>query len=108
MNTTYRRIAYTVAFALLGVYGFFTLRGPQGIPALIEKRTKIRQLEEENANLVRENEYKRERIRKLSASASQLDVEIRDKLDKVQPGETEFILPKTPPATPEANPPKGR
>lgn len=93
MNNFYRRIIYSAAFALLGVYGYFTLRGPQGVPALLEKRKQVRQLEEENANLVRENDNKRERIRKLTESASQQEVEIRDKLKMLRPGETEFILP---------------
>jgi cell division protein FtsB len=94
MNSYYRGIVYSVAFVLLGVYGYFTLRGPQGVPALLEKRRQVRQLEEENANLIRENENKRERIRKLNESASQQEIEIRDKLKKLRPGETEFILPE--------------
>lgn len=94
MKSFYRRIVYVVAFALLGVYGYFTLRGPQGIPALLEKRRLVRQLEEENATLARENDSKRERIRKLNESASQQEMEIREKLKKLRPGETEFILPE--------------
>ena len=94
MNSYYRGIIYSVAFVLLGVYGYFTLKGPQGVPALLEKRRQVRQLEEENANLIRENENKRERIRKLNESASQQEIEIRDKLKKLRPGETEFILPE--------------
>ena len=96
MNSVYRRMAYMAAVALLGVYGFYTLRGPHGISALFEQRNQIRQLEDENATLARENEYKRERIRKLNESASQVEIEIRDKLKKLRPGETEFILPETP------------
>lgn len=96
MKSSYRRIAYSSAFVLLGVYGYFTLKGPQGIPALLEKRKLVRQLEEENANLARENDNKRERIRKLNESASQQEMEIREKLKKLRPGETEFILPEGP------------
>lgn len=96
MNSVYRRIAYMAAVALLGVYGFYTLRGPHGISALFEQRNQIRQLEDENATLARENEYKRERIRKLNDSTSLVEIEIRDKLKKLLPGETEFILPETP------------
>src|SRR5260370_37889242 len=96
MNGYYRGILYSAAFVLLGVYGYFTLRGPQGLPALLEKRRQVRQLEEENANLIRENENKRERIRKLNESVSQQEIEIRDKLKKLRPGETEFILPESP------------
>jgi cell division protein FtsB len=109
MKSAYRRIVYSVAFVLLGVYGYFTLRGPQGIPALLEKRRQVRQLEEENANLARENDYKRERIRKLNESASQQEIEIRDKLKKLRPGETEFILPEAPKlAAPAPDQPTGQ
>lgn len=100
MTTVYRRILYTAAVALLGVYGFFTLRGPQGISALMEKRNQIRRLEEENAAMARDNEYKRERIRKLGESTSQLQIEIRDKTKKILPGEMEFVLPETPKPVP--------
>ncbi|MGI8744482.1 MAG: FtsB family cell division protein [Bryobacteraceae bacterium] len=96
MTTLYRRILYTAAVALLGAYGYFTLRGPQGISALMEKRNQIRQLEEENAAMARENDRKRERIRKLGESVSQLKLEIRDKTKKILPGETEFVLPEMP------------
>ena len=68
------------AVALLGVYGFYTLRGPHGISALLEQRKLSGQLEDENATLARENEYRRERVRKLNESPSQVDIEIRDKL----------------------------
>ena len=94
MNFVSRRIAYMAAVALLGVYGFYTLRGPHGISALLEQRKVIGQLEDENATLARENEYRRERVRKLNESPSQVEVEIRDKLKKLKRGETEFILPE--------------
>jgi len=96
MNPVVRRIAFTVAFALLGVYGYFTLTGPQGIPGVLEKRRQIRQLQEENANLVRETEIKKERIRKLTQSESEQGIEIRKKTDKVKEGDVEFMLPKQP------------
>lgn len=102
MITVYRRILYTAAAALLGMYGFFTLRGPQGISALLEKRNQIRQMEEQNAAFTRENEYKRQRIQKLSQSTSQLQIEIRDKTKKILPGETEFVLPEMPKQAPGA------
>ena len=94
MNFVSRRMAYMAAVALLGVYGFYTLRGPHGISALLAQRKLIGQLEDENATLARENEYRRERVRKLNESPSQVEVEIRDKLKKLKPGETEFILPE--------------
>jgi len=96
MKTTVRRIAYTIVFTLIGIYGYVALRGPQGIPALLEKRKEIRELEEQNAAILRENEYKRERIRRLQESPSEQEIEIRKKLHMLRQGETSFILPDQP------------
>ena len=96
MNTAVRRIAYIIAFVLIGLYGFVALQGPQGIPALLEKRHEIRQLQEQNANLERENAYKRDRIRKLKENTSEQEMEIRKNLHKLRQGETSFILPDAP------------
>jgi cell division protein FtsB len=94
MINTLRRAALLIAFALLGAYGLVELRSPQGIPALRERWNEIRKLEEENANLQRENDYRRERIKKLEGSASEQELEIRKKLKLLRPGETSFILPE--------------
>jgi cell division protein FtsB len=80
----------------MGAYGLAELRSPQGLPALKEKWNQIRQLEEENANLQRENEYRRERIKKLESSPSAQELEIRKNLKLLRPGETSFILPEQP------------
>ena len=94
-----RRIVLLVLFALAGTYGFIILRGPQGIPALKEKWSQIRQLEEENATLQRENEYRRSRIQKLQSNPAQQELEVREKLKLLRPGETSFILPEQPKST---------
>src|SRR5580700_6165208 len=96
MNSSVRRVLILVGFALIGAYGLSELRGPQGLPALREKWNEIRQLEEENANLQRENDYRRDRIRKLESSPSEQELEIRKKLKLLRPGETSFILPEMP------------
>ncbi len=91
-----RRIAVLIVFVLIGVYGYLSLRGPQGVPALMDKWQEIRRLEEENANLQRENDYRRDRIRKLQDSPSEQELEIRKQLKLLRPGETSFILPDQP------------
>jgi cell division protein FtsB len=95
-------------FVLVGVYGYMSLRGPQGIPALMDKWREIRKLEEDNASLQRENDYRRDRIKKLQESPSEQELEIRKKLKLLRPGETSFILPDQPKhdgATPPTPPP---
>ena len=96
MSNTVRRALLVIVFALIGVYGLMELRGPQGLPALRDRWTEIRKLEEENANLQRENDYRRERIKKLEGSVSEQELEIRKKLKLLRPGETSFILPEQP------------
>src|ERR1700722_5272168 len=96
MNTSVRRLILVIACALVGVYGVVELRSPDGIPALRERWIEIRRLEEENANLQRENDYRRDRIKKLESNVSEQELEIRKKLKLLRPGETSFILPAQP------------
>ena len=105
MNITVRRVFYTVALIAMAGYGYVALRGPQGIPALREKWREIRQLEEENANLQRDLQYKRERIDRLKNSPSAQEIEIRRKLKLLKPGETSFILPDAAPDGDSSKPP---
>jgi cell division protein FtsB len=91
-----RRTAVLTVFVLIGVYGYMSLRGPQGVPALMDKWREIRRLEEENASLQRENDYRRDRIKKLQDSPSEQELEIRKQLKLLRPGETSFILPDQP------------
>src|SRR5271155_3812859 len=105
MSSSVRRAVILVAFALIGAYGLAALRGPQGLPALREKWNEIRQFEVENANLQRENDYRRDRIKKLESNPSEQELEIRKKLKLLRPGETSFILPEQPkPAASDASP----
>ncbi len=105
MKNAVRRTVFLLVVGLIGVYGYLALRGPQGIPALRGKWREIRTLEEDNSTLQRENQYRRDRIKKLEENPSAQELEIRKKLKLVRPGETSFILPdapKTESAKPEA------
>jgi len=96
MTSSLRRALIVIAFALMGAYALHQLRGPEGLPAVREKWDQIRQLEEQNASLQRENDYRRDRIKKLESSPSEQELEIRKKLKLLRPGETSFILPDQP------------
>jgi len=98
MRNAVRRTVFLLIVGVIGVYGYLALRGPQGLPALREKWREIRTLEENNNNLQRENQYRRERIEKLEKNPSAQELEIRKKLKLVRPGETSFILPDQPKA----------
>ena len=51
-----RRAGYLLIAVVVFGYGWIALRGPQGIEALREKHREIRQLQEQNAELARENQ----------------------------------------------------
>jgi cell division protein FtsB len=84
-----------VVLILASAYGWVFLRGPQGLQSLIEKRREIRELEERNEGMRRENERQKERIRRLQESRSEQEMEIRKQLKLQKPGETTFILPES-------------
>ena len=96
MNPVAKRLIYLVALVSMAVYGYIALTGPQGIPALREKWNEIHQLEEQNRNLERDNQARKERLERLKNNPAEQDLEIRKRLKVQKPGETSFILPETP------------
>jgi hypothetical protein len=89
-------VTFLAIAVVVGIYGYLALSKPQGIPALHGKWNEIRKMEEDNAALQRENEYRRKRIDKLRDNTSEQELEIRKKLKLLRPGETSFILPEQP------------
>jgi cell division protein FtsB len=104
MRSVLVRFGYTVGLLVAGFYVILTLRGPNGIPRVIERRRMIREIEEQNANLARENQQLRERNRRLTISPTEQELEIRRRFKYSAPRETVFIItgddPK--PSTPAA------
>ena len=90
MRSSVARLGYAVAVLVAASYAFVTLRG--GIPALIQKQSEIHALEKQNADLAREIEFRRERIQRLREDESEQELEIRQRLKLVRPGEKVFIL----------------
>lgn len=91
MKQAVLRWAGTLALAVC-VALFFALRVPHGVSALKDKHEQIRQLEQENADIGKDNAAKRERIRKLRESRSEQELEVRKQLKLQRQGET-TILP---------------
>jgi cell division protein FtsB len=108
MNLFLRKSGVLAVILIIGAYAFIAARGPNGLPALLEKRARIRELQEQNASLAADNERKRQRISRLKTSRAEQELEIRERLKMMKPGETQFILPEAPkPALqppPSANP----
>jgi cell division protein FtsB len=68
-------------------------RVPQGVADLNAKQQAIRQLQRENADLAREVQERRERVRKLRDSRSEQELEIRKRLKLQRQGETAIVVP---------------
>ncbi len=92
MKLPVRSITIAAAFALLGGYVVLALRGPQGIPVLLEKRQEIRKLEEQNQELKADIEKRRERIRVLGTNRETQELEIRKRLKLQREGDTTIYL----------------
>jgi cell division protein FtsB len=101
-----RRIGLAIAILVVSAYGWAALRGPQGVGALLDKHREIRELEQHNADGLRELERLRERIRRLQESPSEQEMEVRKQLKLIRPGETTFILPDDPKNPPKDGDPK--
>ena len=91
-----RRTGWLAGATVALAYAWMAVRGPQGIETLIEKHREIRGLEEQNAEMVRQNQALRERIVRLEQSDSEQELEIRKQLKLLRPGETTFLLPEPP------------
>jgi cell division protein FtsB len=92
MKLLLTRFAYAAAVLLIAGYAFMALRGPGGIPGLLEKQQQIHELEKSNADLARQIEQKRAHIQRLQESQAEQDRTVREQLKLVKPGEKVFIL----------------
>jgi cell division protein FtsB len=84
-----RPIAALATLTALAAYAVIMLRGPQGLGALSEKQKQIRSLEEDNANLAREVEARKQHIKRLESDPATQVLELR-KLGFVGQGDTQF------------------
>ena len=86
-----RTIYALIVLAGIG-YAFVELRGPNGIPGLLEKRHQVHEYEVTNEQLHREIEQKQERIQRLQNDPEQQEIEIRQRLKFAGPGEKIYII----------------
>jgi cell division protein FtsB len=103
VRSSFAKLGYALAVLVAASYAFVTLQ--QGVPALMQKQQEIKTREKENADLAREIESRRERIKRLGEDESEQELEIRQRLKLVRPGEKVFILqdpiaPKKPASQP--------
>lgn len=99
-----RPLVALAALMGLGAYATIMLRGPQGISAWTEKRRQIRAMEEQNANLQRDIDLKKERIEKLKNDPSTQELEL-EKLGLLHKNDTQFkITGRRSPTPPSESP----
>lgn len=99
-----RPVAALAALVGLAAYATIMLRGPQGLSALSEKRHQIELMEEQNADLQRKIDAKRQRIERLQTDPKTQEVEVEKRLGRVHSGDTEFKITGQP-VKPLAPPP---
>ncbi len=92
MRLSLGKCLYAITILMVIGFGIYTLRGSQGIPALMKKREEIKDLEQRNAELAKQNELKRARILRLQKNPEEQELEIRRQMKLVKPGEKVFIL----------------
>jgi cell division protein FtsB len=76
----------------LAAYAAIMLRGRQGLGALDDKRKVVRQLEDENATLMKEIDDQKRLIKKLQHDPSTQEQIIRQRTGKTRPGDTSFVV----------------
>jgi cell division protein FtsB len=73
---------------------FFALRIPHGTTRLKQKNEQIRRLQQENADLMKRNAERRERIRRLREDRNEQELAVRERLKYQRQGETSIVVPK--------------
>jgi cell division protein FtsB len=91
MKVTLAGYAFLMVFLTVASYAYVTLRGPKGVNALFDKKARIQQMEKRNADLDKEIERMRERIKRLGDNPAEQELEIRERLKLVHPNEKVFI-----------------
>lgn len=100
MSSPWRTIGYWTGGLVTCVVVALFFRGPQGWPAIQAKWDEVKALDIQNDDLRRENEARRERIKRLRTSQEEMDLLVREQLNKTKPGEMIFKIPPEAPKKP--------
>jgi len=92
MKLRARTILSTGALLLAGAYLLFSFLGPSGVPMVLDKSRQIRMLQEQNANLQRDIEQSRARIKGLAENPSEQERHVREDLKLLKKNETTFVI----------------
>lgn len=100
MTHFWKKLGWLAVISLLGVYIVLLSTGPRGLPALRRKQQQILEMRKQVADLVRDNERRRERIRLLKEDRDEQELRIRERLRLRKPGTADLYYPGSP--APEA------
>jgi cell division protein FtsB len=99
MRTIVRNLVLLLAFSLVTFSVAAYLRSPTGIPAALDKRDKVRSMENENQRLREELQSHREFIQKLDTDQKFREKKVREIYNLQKRNEQTIIVPTTPPAS---------
>ena len=94
MFTLLRQLGYLAAIAVGCFYVFIVLKGPTGIPAMLERRQQIERMKEENEELKQEIRRRDTSIRHLEQSGEAKERAVREHKHKSKDNETVIYLPE--------------
>lgn len=87
-STPIRKAGAVLAFLCFGVFVVVALFGPNGVPALLAQRAKVNEMARQNAELTKERDDLRYRVKALENDAQTLELEARTKLGVAKKDET--------------------
>ena len=95
-RSVFRPVVILFGLIALAAYATIMLRGPQGLGALEDKRDTVRQLQNENADLMKQIDEKKRRIEKLEHDPGTQEKTVRERTGKTRPGDTSFVVTDQP------------
>ncbi|WP_321472749.1 hypothetical protein [uncultured Paludibaculum sp.] len=102
MFSLLRQLGFVAAAAVTCFYVFLVLRGPNGIPAMLEKRHQIERMKQENEQMRQEIERRKVTIDQLEHSSEARDRAVREHTRKAKQHETTIYLnDENDPASPQ-------
>lgn len=90
-----RQLGYLAAAAVACFYVFVALRGPNGIPTMLEKRQQLERMRQENDSLRREIDRRRIAIEQLQTSDDARKRAVREQTRKAMEGDVTVYLPES-------------
>jgi len=96
MRSIVRNLGLLLAFSLVTFSVAAYLRSPAGIPAALDKRDKVRNMEDENQRLREELQSHKEFIQKLDTDQKFREKKVREIYNLQKRNEQTIIVPATP------------